>query len=125
MRLQWNISRKRGLVTFRFRTEADPLGTSTILHCCPWFSLLCFLMAWEGARIDAIHVSLHRHIKHFFRLANRWFQTHYSFMFLVFNLLQCQQILLHSSLKMNHHNFDVFKAQFSQVSPSAVRTVAK
>ena len=70
-------------------------------------------------------VSLQRHIKHFFSLADTRFQTHFSFIFVVFNLLQCRRILLHSSLKVNQCSFDAFKAQFSQVSLSAVRIVAE
>ena len=46
-------------------------------------------------------VALHRHVKHLFKLADSCFQTHYSFMFLVFNLVQRWKILLHSSLKVN------------------------
>lgn len=65
-------------------------------------------------------VALHRHVKHLFELADSHFRTHYSFLFLVFNLVQCQKILLHSSLKVNRRSFDAFKAQFSKVSPAAV-----
>ena len=70
-------------------------------------------------------VSLQRHMKHLFSIADTRFQTHYSFMFVVFNLLQRRRILLHSSLKVNRRSFDAFKTQFSQVSPSAVRVVAE
>ena len=70
-------------------------------------------------------MALHRHVKHLFELADSHFQTHYSFLFLVFNLVQCWKILLHSSLKVNRQSFDAFKAQFSKVSPATVRTVAE
>lgn len=70
-------------------------------------------------------LSLQRHVKHFFNLSDTHFQTHYSFMFMVFNLLQCRQILLYSSLKVNCHTFDAFKVHFTQVSPTAMQTVAE
>ncbi|KAJ7922636.1 hypothetical protein B0H13DRAFT_1865650 [Mycena leptocephala] len=46
------------------------------------------------------------HLKHFFNLADRRFQEHYSFLFTAFNMLQRETLLLHTSFKVNRQNFD-------------------
>ncbi|KAG2110212.1 uncharacterized protein F5147DRAFT_574833 [Suillus discolor] len=46
-----------------------------------------------------------RHVKHLFNLADCRFQEHYSFLFMAFNILQRQKILLHTSLKVNRDSF--------------------
>ena len=70
-------------------------------------------------------VSLKRHVKHWLELSDPRFQTHYSFIFTVFNVLQKRSILLHSSLKINRGLFDTFRSDFAKVSPSAVHAVAE
>ncbi|KAI9458791.1 hypothetical protein HD554DRAFT_2138467 [Boletus coccyginus] len=81
-----------------------------------------------GAPIDncrARWVSLRRHVKHLLELSDSQSQTHYSFIFTVFNVLQRRSILLHSSLKIDDRSFNVFKSEFAMVSPCAVRAVAE
>ena len=70
-------------------------------------------------------VSLKRHVKHWLELSDPRFQTHYSFIFTAFNVLQKRSILLHSSLKIDRRLFDAFRSDFATVSPSAVRAVAE
>ena len=70
-------------------------------------------------------VLLQKHIKHFLSLSDRHFQTHYSFIFTAFSVLQRRSILLQCYLKINHGLFDRFKADFTLVSPSAVHMVAE
>ncbi|EPQ49886.1 hypothetical protein GLOTRDRAFT_51437, partial [Gloeophyllum trabeum ATCC 11539] len=65
-------------------------------------------------------LSLEKHVKHLFNLADRRFQEHYSFLFSVFNIIQRRKVLLHSSLKVKHSNFDSVAAKFASVSPEAV-----
>ena len=73
----------------------------------------------------ARRVSLKRHVKHLLELSDPRFQTHYSFMFTAFNVLQRRSILLHSSLKIDRRLFNAFRSDFATVSPSAVRAVAE
>ena len=77
----------------------------------------------EGRR--ARRVSLKRHIKYFLSLSDTHFQTHYSFIFTAFSVLQRRSILLQCYLKIDRGLFDRFKADFALVSPSAVHTVAE
>ena len=65
------------------------------------------------------------HIKHLLELSDTQFQTHYSFIFTIFNVLQRRNILLHSSLKIDCRSFDMFRSDFAMVSPSAVWAVGE
>jgi hypothetical protein len=64
------------------------------------------------------------HLKHFFNLADRRFQEHYSFLFTAFNMLQRRTLLQHTSYKVKRENFDSVAAQFG-VSASAIHTVSE
>ncbi|KAJ7086532.1 hypothetical protein C8R44DRAFT_650820, partial [Mycena epipterygia] len=65
------------------------------------------------------------HIKHLFNLSDRRFQTHYSFLFTAFNMLQRRQVLLRTSMKVKRSNFDHVAAQFASVSPQTVHIVSE
>lgn len=62
-------------------------------------------------------------MKWLFSLKDRRFQTHYSFLFTVFNILQRRALLLHSSLKVKKASFSGFARDFSSVSSEAVGEV--
>ncbi|KAJ7107332.1 hypothetical protein C8R44DRAFT_637560 [Mycena epipterygia] len=47
-----------------------------------------------------VPVSLKRHVKHLFNLADPRSQEHPSFLFTAFNILQRREMLLHTSLKV-------------------------
>lgn len=70
-------------------------------------------------------LSFKRQIKHLFNLADRRFQEHYSFLFIVFNILQRRTSLLHTSLKVKRTSFGDVSANFASVSALAVHTVAE
>jgi hypothetical protein len=61
--------------------------------------------------------------KYFFSLGDKRFQTHYSFLFIVFNILQRRALLLGSALKVKRASFTQFARTFSSVSSAAVSTV--
>jgi len=65
-------------------------------------------------------LSMRRQVKHFFNLADRRFQEHYSFLFTAFNVLQRREVLLHSSLKIKHATFDSVANDFATVSAEAI-----
>lgn len=65
-------------------------------------------------------ISLKEHMKHLFSLRDKRFQTHYSFLFTVFNILQWRVLLLHSSLKVKKSSFLRFAQDFSSVSSEVV-----
>ncbi|KAJ6525416.1 hypothetical protein B0H19DRAFT_962420, partial [Mycena capillaripes] len=65
------------------------------------------------------------HVKHLFNLSDRRFQTHYSFLFTAFNMLQRRELLLRTSMKVKRSNFDHVAAQFATVSPEAVHIVSE
>ena len=68
-------------------------------------------------------VSLKEHVKYLFSLKDRRFQTHYSFLFIVFNILQRRALLLHASLKVKKAYFARFARDFSNISSEAVSDV--
>jgi hypothetical protein len=70
-------------------------------------------------------LSLKRHAKHLFSLADRRFQEHYSFLFTVFNILQRRELLLHTSLKVKKDKFDSVAKSFASVSQEAVHVVSE
>lgn len=72
-----------------------------------------------------VALSFKRHIKHFFNVADRRFQEHYSFLFTAFNIIQRNAILLQTSLKVRKHNFDKVAASFASVSPQAIHVVSE
>jgi hypothetical protein len=72
-----------------------------------------------------VRVSLKRHAKHLFNLADRRFQEHYSFLFTVFNILQRREILLRTSLKVKQRNFDSIARTFANVSQEVVHVVTE
>ena len=65
-------------------------------------------------------LSFKRQIKLFFSLADDWFQTHYSFLFTVFNILQRRAILLRTSIKVKRSTFDTFAHEFYGISSESI-----
>ena len=68
-------------------------------------------------------ISLKEHVKHLFSLRDKRFQTHYSFLFTAFNILQRRALLLGSSLKVKKASFAQFAKSFASVSSEAVGDV--
>lgn len=70
-------------------------------------------------------VSMKRHVKHLFSLNDQRFQTHYSFLFIVFNILQRREMLLRTCLKTRKDNFPSVAAQFADLSSEAIHAVSE
>jgi hypothetical protein len=70
-------------------------------------------------------LSFKRQVKHFFSLADRRFQQHYSFLFTVFNILQRRAILLQTSLKVKRTSFDSFSRRFRNISSETIYRVCQ
>ena len=68
-------------------------------------------------------ISMKEHVKTLFSWHDRRFQTHYSFLFTVFNMLQRRALLLGCSLKVKKASFSRFAKQFSSVSSQAIARV--
>jgi len=65
-------------------------------------------------------ISLKEHVKYLFSMKDKRFQTHYSFLFVVFNILQRRALLLHASLKVRKSYFSKFAKDFSNVLSDAI-----
>lgn len=70
-------------------------------------------------------VSLKRHVKHLFSMKDQRFQTHYSFMFIVFNILHRWEALLRTSLKTKKESFVGVAKEFSSLSAKAIHAVSE
>ena len=70
-------------------------------------------------------ISLKRQARHFFSTRDQRFQLHYSFMFIVFNIVQCRESLLRTSLKTKKVNFPCVAAQFAELSVEAIHVVTE
>ena len=70
-------------------------------------------------------VSLKRHVKHLFSMRDQRFQLHYSFMFIVFNIIQRREALLRTSLKTKRDNFTSVANEFRLLSAEAIHTVSE
>ena len=57
-------------------------------------------------RRRVVPIGLENHVKHMLALADRRFQEHYSFVFVIFNVIQRRKLLLHTSLRVKRKNFD-------------------
>ena len=68
-------------------------------------------------------ISLRDQTRHFLNLADRRFQTHPSFMFMVFNILQRRQVLLNTSVKMKRSSFENIASDFVGISGNDIETV--
>ena len=70
-------------------------------------------------------ISLKRQSRHFFSTRDQRFQLHYSFMFIVFNIMQRRESLLRTSLKTKKENFPRVAAQFAEVSAETIHVVTE
>lgn len=68
-------------------------------------------------------LSLKDHAKLLFSMGDNRFQTHYSFLFTVFNMLQRRALLIGSSIKVKKASFAQFAKTFSSVSSDTVAHV--
>lgn len=68
-------------------------------------------------------VSMSALAKHFFSLADDRFQTHYSFLFSVFNILQRREVSLGATLMVNKDSFSSFTRDLRSVSSQAIARV--
>lgn len=78
----------------------------------------------EDSRRSA-KISMKRHVKHLFSLADSRFQEHYSFLFTAFNILQRRAVLLHTSLKVKRRDFSQVASGFADVSEEAIHKVTE
>ncbi|KAJ3558871.1 hypothetical protein NM688_g667 [Phlebia brevispora] len=76
-------------------------------------------------RLRGTRLSFKRHAKHLFSLADKRFQKHTSFLFVVFNILQQREILLRSCLKVRRESFCHVAAELESISRDAVRRVCE
>ncbi|PPQ71479.1 hypothetical protein CVT24_011973 [Panaeolus cyanescens] len=65
-------------------------------------------------------LSMEKHVISQLNLSDDRFQTHSSFMFVVFNILQRRKVLLFSSNRVQSHKFREFAREFSNVSSEAI-----
>ena len=70
-------------------------------------------------------VTMKRHVKHLFSTRDQRFQQRYSFMFIVFNILQRREALLRTSLKTRKDNFAAFAEQFATLSPETIHLMSE
>ena len=68
-------------------------------------------------------ISMKEHAKYLLSLRDSRFQTHNSFLFTVFNMLQRHDMLLGCSLKVKRATFSQFTKRFSSVSSDAVGNI--
>ena len=68
-------------------------------------------------------ISMKEHAKYLFSLHDKRFQTHNSFLFTVFNILQRRALLLGCSLKVKKSTFNQFAQRFVSVSSEAIGEV--
>lgn len=71
-----------------------------------------------------VPIGLENHVKHMLTLSDRRFQEHYSFMFVIFNVIQRRKLLLHTSLRVKRKNFESWARRFVDVSVEAVQALA-
>ena len=76
-------------------------------------------------RRRTIPIGLENHVKHMLALADRRFQEHYSFMFVIFNVIQRRKLLLHMSLRVKRNNFDSWARRFVDISIEATQTLSE
>ena len=70
-----------------------------------------------------VPIGLENHVQHMLALADKRFQHHYSFMFVIFNVIQRRKVLLHTSLRVNRANFDSWAQRFAFVSIDAINSL--
>ena len=68
-------------------------------------------------------ISMKNHVRHLVRLADRRFQEHPSFLFIVFNVLQRREVLLRSSLKARKASFHRVAEEFSLIPPETIQRI--
>lgn len=76
-------------------------------------------------RRTVVAIGLENHVRHMLALADKQFQQHYSFMFVVFSVLQRRKLLLHTSLRVNRGNFHSWAQHFTCVSTEAINSLAE
>lgn len=70
-------------------------------------------------------VSLKNQVKHYFRLSDRRFQEHYSFLFTAFNIIQRREALLRTKLRVDSSQFERVAADLADLPFEAVHAVAE
>lgn len=68
-------------------------------------------------------ISMKLHVKHLLSLRDRRFQTHYSFLFTSFNILQRRAVSLGAKLKVNQSSFPRFASNLQKMSLDALSRV--
>jgi len=62
--------------------------------------------------------------KYFFMISDRSFRYHYSFMFIVFNIIQRRQAHLHTYFTVNKSKFETIARKLTSVPPSVLQRLA-
>lgn len=70
-------------------------------------------------------ISLKNQVKHYFSLADRRFQEHYSFLFTAFNIIQRREALLRTKLKVDSSEFERVAADLANIPLEAVHAVTE
>ncbi|KAI0084697.1 hypothetical protein BDY19DRAFT_898077, partial [Irpex rosettiformis] len=70
-------------------------------------------------------LGLRVHVRHLLRLADRRFQTHKSFLFVAFNMLQRREVLWRSSMKVRSSAFHSVAEQFALISPDTLKRLCE
>ena len=76
-------------------------------------------------RRRTVAISFENHVKHLLSLADRRFQEHYSFLFVVFNIIQRRKLLLHTSLKVKRSKFRSWAEKYKSISPTTIETLVE
>ncbi len=71
----------------------------------------------------AVYVSMREHSNHFFRLSDRRFQEHFSFPFVVFNILQHHVISLGAKLKVSQSSLPIFATELMSISERTIESI--
>ena len=65
-------------------------------------------------------ISFKCHVKHLLNLNDKRFQTHHSFSFIAFNILQRRTVLLHTHLRMKRSTFAAAAVMYDTITPDSI-----
>jgi hypothetical protein len=102
--------------------EAQFANSYTDEHLFPLLYPTLFPYGCGGFELSTrrVKVDLRAQARHYFRLADRRFQTHYSFLFTVFNILQRRAVNEGARLKVKQDHFNRFASEYAQITSSEI-----
>lgn len=123
----WRHVRKKGNAYVEIPHDPDPVNEFCRPELFPMIYPTLFPYGIGGVEDSSrsARISMKRHVKHFFSLADPRFQEHYSFLFTAFNILQRRAVLLHTSLKVKRRDFPQVASGFATVSQETIHKVTE